>query len=115
MRNKMAGSVLFEDHLYGFDENMLKCIDLNGEEKWRHRGLGSGAHTVAGDHLIVLADDGSLITAPISSNGFEEAGRWDCLDGGQCWTPPVLSGGLIFCRNSQGHLVCHDHASSMPD
>ena len=31
MRNKMSGCVLWEDHFYGFDESMLKCLDMEGQ------------------------------------------------------------------------------------
>ena len=48
MRNQLATSVLFEGHLYGFDESILKCVDLDGNEQWRERGIGCGSAQPAG-------------------------------------------------------------------
>ncbi|MEQ1894005.1 MAG: PQQ-binding-like beta-propeller repeat protein, partial [Planctomycetota bacterium] len=43
MRNKMAGGVFLAQGVFGFDEAVLKALDLEGGERWRVRGLGSGA------------------------------------------------------------------------
>ncbi len=112
MRNHMSGSVPFGDHLYGFDEAVLKCIDLDGREIWRERGLAKGALTVADGKLIALSGNGELIIADASPEGFKVHSRTEVLDGGICWTPPVLAGGRIYCRNQEGILTCWDHRSS---
>jgi hypothetical protein len=109
MRNQMAGCVLFEDHLYGFDDATFKCLNLEGEEKWRQRGLGKGAHILADGKLILLTAKGELVIAAASPQGFTELSRSKVLSGGVCWTTPVLAGGKIYCRNSLGQLVCRDH------
>lgn len=114
MKTQMAGCVLYEDHLYGFDGKILKCIGVDGDEKWSQRGLGQGAHCLAGGHLIVLSDSGTMMIAEANPEGFDPIGEWEVLDGGQCWTPPVLVNGLIYCRNSKGQLVCRDHATATP-
>jgi outer membrane protein assembly factor BamB len=111
MRNKVSGLVAFEEHLYGFDESMLKCYGLDGLEKWRVRGLGIGVPSIAGGRLLVLSSKGELIVAPATPEGFEALSRRKVLDGGVYWTPPVLVGGLIYCRSSLGDLVCLDHRS----
>lgn len=110
MCNKMSGCVLVDGHLYGFDDrNMLKCMDLDGEEKWRQRGLGLGALLAAGDRLIVMSSKGELVVAEATPEGYQELSRTKILDGGVYWTTPVLSNGRIYCRNSMGELVCRDH------
>lgn len=109
MRNKCSGCVLYEDHIYGFDESMLTCIDLQGKRKWRMRGLGMGSVTIAGGRLIVISSKGELLIGKASSKGFEPEYRRKVLDGGVYWTTPVLFDGRLFCRNSLGHLVCLDH------
>ena len=109
MRNKVSGCVLWQDHIYGFDESMLKCIDLQGQEKWRVRGLGLGSVTLAGGRLIVLTSKGELIIGEASPAEFRQLSRRKVLDGGVYWTSPVLLSGRIYCRNSLGSLVCLDH------
>ncbi len=109
MCNSMNGSVLWQEHLYGFDDQILKCIDLEGNERWRARGIGLGALMIADGRLIVISDQGELVIAEASPEGFSELSRAKVLEGGPFWTMPVLAGGRIYCRNQGGDLVCLDH------
>ncbi|MCP3915210.1 MAG: PQQ-binding-like beta-propeller repeat protein [bacterium] len=110
MRNKMSGCVLIDGHLYGFDESVLKCIDLDGNVKWSERGLGNGAVTGAPGKLLVMSGKGELIVAKASPEKYDELSKSRVIDAeGVFWTMPVLAGGLIYCRGSQGELVCRDH------
>lgn len=110
MRNKVSGCTLFEGHVYGFDESMLKCLSFeDGSERWRVRGLGMGAVAVAGGRLLVLSSDGELIVAEATPQEYRELSRAKVLEDGVYWTTPVLLDGRIYCRNSLGSLVCLDH------
>ncbi|MGI9012767.1 MAG: PQQ-binding-like beta-propeller repeat protein [Phycisphaerales bacterium] len=109
MRNQMATSVLMGDHLYGFDEAELKCLDLEGNEMWNQRGMGKGALIGAGDRLIVMSGRGELVIVKASPDGYQELSKVKVVDGGVDWTIPVIVDGLIYCRNSPGQLVCRDH------
>ena len=109
MRNKMATSVLWNDHLYGFDKAVLKCVDMaDGTFKWSQRGLGMGSLIAAGGKLIVLSEDGELIIAEAAPQSFNVRARAKVLDAPHCWTAPVLADGRIYCRSSVGQLVCVD-------
>jgi outer membrane protein assembly factor BamB len=108
MRNHFNACVLWENHLYGFDMSVLKCLDFaTGEEKWAHEGLGKGSLMVADGKLIVMGENGDLVVAPASSAGFTPLARAVVLDG-LCWTVPVLSNGRIYVRNREGTLKCLD-------
>lgn len=109
MRNHMSGCVLIDGYLYGFDEAVLKCIDLDGNEKWNERGMGKGALAAAGNRLIIMSGKGELVIAQATPARFSELSRAKVVDGGVCWTVPVISDGLIYCRNSLGVLTCRDH------
>ncbi len=109
MRNKMAGCVLVEGALYGFDESVLKCLDLAGQERWRVRGLGNGALSGGDGKLAILSSGGELVVARAGVAAFEELARAALFDEGVCWTPPTLAGGRILARNNRGRLVCRDH------
>jgi outer membrane protein assembly factor BamB len=112
MRNKVTGCFRHGDHIYGFDESMLKCIDMEGNEAWRVRGLGMGALAIAGNRLLVLTSKGELIVAEATPEAYRELSRRTVLDGGVYWTMPVLSDGLVYVRNSEGELACLDHRTS---
>jgi hypothetical protein len=43
---------------------------------------------------------------------YEELARERVLEGGVCWSTPVLADGRIYCRNGAGVLVCRDHRAS---
>lgn len=113
MRNQFNSSVLLDGHVYGVDgdtvaKTTLKCLELkSGEPRWTYDGIGSGALMAADGKLIVLAEDGELIVAKASPDGFKPSAKAKVLDG-KCWTMPVLANGRIYCRNADGDLVCVD-------
>ena len=108
MKNHFNTSVLLGGHLYGNDENTLKCIDLRtGDERWRLRGIGKGGIIAADGKLIVLTERGELIFAQANPNGYSEIARATALNDA-CYTHPVLANGFIYCRSNQGNLVCLD-------
>jgi len=115
MSNHMSNSVLLDGHLYGFDGTAHRgrptefvCMNLKtGEERWRvgpDSLLGCGSVIACGKWLVILTERGELILAKLSSGKFELLDRSQVL-GGRCWTPPILAGGHIYCRNSRGDLV----------
>ena len=108
MRNHFNASVLYDGHIYGFDESQLKCLDVqNGTEKWEQGGLGKASLMVADGKLIILSERGELVVATASPTRFQELARAQIL-GGKCWTAPVLSKGRVYARNADGDMVCVD-------
>ncbi|MFC1715401.1 PQQ-binding-like beta-propeller repeat protein [Candidatus Poribacteria bacterium] len=108
MKNHLNSSVLWEGYLYGFDESQLSCLDWKtGEVKWTQKDLGKGSLMLADGKLIALSDNGNLVIAEASPDGFKELASAKILSG-LCWTVPVLANGKIYCRNHPGDLVCID-------
>lgn len=115
MRNHFNNSVLLEGHLYGIDGNShharscrLVCMELaSGEVRWSERGFGCGSLLIADNKLIILSDDGRLVTADATPEEYREINSAQVLSG-RCWTVPVLSGNRIYCRNAAGDLVALD-------
>jgi outer membrane protein assembly factor BamB len=104
----MATSILWNGHLYGIDENQLRCIVFDtGEVKWTDKVSGKGALMMADGKLIVLSEKGELLVAPASPAGFKPSSRVQVL-GKTCWAAPVLANGKIYCRNGNGDVVCVD-------
>lgn len=107
MKNQFSSSVLHEDHLYGFDNAILKCIDAaSGAQRWRHRGFGKGTLIVADGHLIILGESGRLALARATPEGFVEKASAQVLSG-KCWTMPALARGRLYLRNEE-QIVCLD-------
>lgn len=109
MRNKMSGGVALEGLVFGFDEGVLRCLDLEGEEHWHVRGLGCGALAGGDGKLAILSSAGELVVARASGAAFEELSRTPLFEDGVCWTPPVIAHGRILARNNHGRLVCREH------
>ena len=112
-QNQWSSSVLEDGFVYGVDGNdtgdrTLKCLEFEtGKIHWTFDGLGSASIMAANHRLIVLSDQGELVIAPASPVAFHPTARAKVLEG-KCWTVPVLSNGLIYCRNASGELVCLD-------
>lgn len=111
LKTAMNGAVLWDDHLYGFDDSVLKCIDLDGNESWAERGTGLGAMIISDEKIVYLNGDGFLVFAQATDEGYRELARRPVFQEGKFWTMPVLVDGLIYCRNNKGRLVCLDHRS----
>jgi outer membrane protein assembly factor BamB len=113
MRNHINSSVLWEGFIYGFDGQaggggQLICLDCKtGQTKWSHKGLGTGSFMIADGKLVILSEDGKLVIAEASPQGFKELASTKILTG-KCWTVPVLANGRIYARNADGQLVCVD-------
>lgn len=112
MRTKLAGCVLVGGCFYGFDEEMLKCLDHEGKERWRTRGLGLGALTASDGRLIVLSGAGELVIVAAEPGAYRELARRPVLTGGSFWASPVLCDGRIYLRSGEGELVCLDHRAA---
>jgi outer membrane protein assembly factor BamB len=116
MRNQVNSSVLWQGHLYGFDDQVggrgkLTCLNLKtGEKKWSQGGMGTGSLMLADSKLIILGEKGKLVIAQASPEGFKELASAEILTG-KCWTVPVLANGRIYARNADGQLVCVDVAA----
>lgn len=110
MRNHMNACVLWQGHLYGFDEGQLRCLDLiTGVAKWSTPAYGKGSLMLAGGKLLLYGERGRLGLADASHSGFREVAAAQVLGGNSTWAAPVLSNGRIYCR-SLTDLVCLDVA-----
>ena len=105
MKNHFGTSVLYENHLYGFDQAILKCIDAGtGEEKWKTRGYGKGTLIVADGHLIVLGEEGQLGLVEATPAGFREKSKAQVFNG-RCWTVPSIANGRLYLRD-ESEIIC---------
>ena len=113
MGAQFSAPVLYKGCLYGFDGNVdnsiLKCLDAaTGAVKWVGPKYKMGSLMLADGKLITQADGGELAVVQAAPDGYHELAKAKPLDG-QCWTMPVLSDGVIYCRsNKEGQLVAVD-------
>ncbi len=116
MRNHFATSVLYEDHLYGFDNTSLTCMEFRtGKVRWRQSGFGKGSLLIAGEYLIVLGENRKLAIAAAIPEDYREVARCDIPFGprvgptfsNRCWVLPALARRRLYVREQQ-HVLCLD-------
>jgi outer membrane protein assembly factor BamB len=101
MKNRFSSSVLHNGYIYGLDESILACLDAaTGEQKWKGGRYGYGQIMLAGDHLIVLTEDGELVLVKATPERHEEMARFSAIEG-KTWNHPVIAGGRLLVRNLQ--------------
>jgi outer membrane protein assembly factor BamB len=99
MKNKFTSSVLHNGYIYGLDESILGCIDANtGEQKWKGGRYGYGQIVLAGDHIIVLTEDGELVLVKADPARHQELAKFEAIRG-KTWNHPVITSGILLVRN----------------
>ena len=95
--------VVHKGHAYGFDGNILSCIDLaDGTRKWKGGRYGNGQLVLLADQdvLLVMSEDGELALVSATTDQFQELGRFPVFDA-KTWNHPVLVGDMLLVRNGQ--------------
>ncbi len=114
-QNHIAAPVLYEGNFYGFDgpvhrkpePGALRCVDAQtGRTIWSKEDL-KGSLIVANGKLVILTNDGQLIIADATPDGYHEHARHAGL-GSRTWHPPVLHNGRVYVRDADGTATCLD-------
>src|SRR5262245_16782170 len=110
MKNKFNSSVLHQGHVYGLDEGILTCLDVNtGERKWKGGRYGYGQLILAGGNLIVITDTGELALVRAAPDQFSEIARFQAIEG-KTWNYPAIARGLLLVRNAN-QMAAYDIAA----
>jgi len=100
MKNKFNSSVLHQGYVYGLDEGILTCVDVNtGERKWKGGRYGYGQVLLASGHLIVMTDSGELVLLRATPEQPSEIARFQALEG-KTWNYPAIANGRLLVRNA---------------
>jgi outer membrane protein assembly factor BamB len=108
MKNHHGGMALVNGFIYGFDEDVLTCLEMkSGKVQWQDRSVGKGSLTVADGHLYLRSENGVLGLAEVSSKGYKETGRFTQPDRSDkpSWSHPVVAGGKLYLRDMDALLV----------
>jgi outer membrane protein assembly factor BamB len=112
LSNHYATSVSKDGYLYGFHGRQemgqsFRCIELKtGRVSWSRDDFGAGTVLLAGDHLLVMREDGQLLLLSASPRAYEELARAQVLSNG-VRAYPAVADGLFFAR-SKDTLICLD-------
>ncbi|MFI5079347.1 MAG: alcohol dehydrogenase, partial [Vicinamibacteria bacterium] len=95
--------VVHKGHAYGFDGNILACIDVaEGNRKWKGGRYGNGQLVLLADQdaLLVIGEEGELALVGATPDRFVELGRAPGRDG-KTWNHPVVVGDRLLVRNGE--------------
>lgn len=109
MRTKFTTPVYYGSHVYGLDDGILECLDPRvGKAKWKDGRYGHGQILLAGDRLIVQAENGTVVLVEPSPEKLIERGRIAALSS-RTWNNPALAGRMLVVRNDR-EAVCYELA-----
>jgi len=113
LSNHYATSVYREGFLYGYHGRQdvgrpeLRCVEWKtGKVRWSEDNFGGGTVTLAGNHLVLLHEDGRLLLAEASPQKFKLLQQAQILSAG-VRAHPALADGFLFARGKD-RLACFD-------
>jgi outer membrane protein assembly factor BamB len=112
LSNHYATSVYAGGFLYGFHGRQefgqsFRAVDFQtGKVRWSQDRFGAGSVTLAGNRLLIVRENGELVLAAASPDGFTPVARAQILPG-TVRAYPAIAGGLLYVRNDNT-LVCLD-------
>ena len=119
--------IVFEDHIYGVDvKGHLRCVELvSGERKWESLATAPNGRPASsttgflvrnGDHWYITTEQGELIIAKMSPEGYQELGRAKMVEPTSTssgrkivWSHPAFAHKCVFARNDK-EIVCYSLA-----
>jgi len=101
--------VISGDHVFGFDESIFCCVDLQtGKRRWKAGRYGHGQVLLLADQplLIVLTETGEVVLVAANPEKHEEVARLEAIHG-KTWNHPVVAHGKLFVRNDE-EMACYE-------
>jgi outer membrane protein assembly factor BamB len=95
--------VVHKGHAFGFDGNILSCIDLqDGKRVWKGGRYGNGQLVLLADQdlLLVLSEEGELALVSATPDQYKEVANFPVLNG-KTWNHPVLVRDVLLVRNGE--------------
>jgi outer membrane protein assembly factor BamB len=107
MRTKFTTAILYDGHVYGLDDGILACLDVTtGKQIWKGGRYQHGQILLAGDRLIVQAENGEIALVQPDPKRFIELAKISALSS-KTWNNPALAGRFLLVRNDQ-EAVCFE-------
>jgi outer membrane protein assembly factor BamB len=107
MKTKFTTPVVYKGFIYGLDDGILECIDVTtGKKRWKDGRYGHGQILLAGDLLLVQADNGAVVLVEPWPDRLRELGRFRPLTD-KTWNNPALAGRYLLVRNAR-RAACYE-------
>jgi outer membrane protein assembly factor BamB len=112
LSNHYATSVYSDGYLYGFHGRQefgqsFRAVEFQtGKVRWSQDRFGAGSVTLAGNRLLILRENGEMVLAAASPDGFKPLARAQILPA-TVRAYPAIADGMVYVRNDNT-LVCLD-------
>jgi outer membrane protein assembly factor BamB len=109
MKTKFTSAVVHDGCIFGLDEGILACLDLEtGRQLWKGKRYKHGQILLAGNLLLIQAEEGEVVWGEPTRTEFKELGRIEALSS-KTWNNPALAGRFLLVRNDR-EAVCYELA-----
>jgi outer membrane protein assembly factor BamB len=99
LKAKFNNYVLKDGFVYGLDDGMLTCIDVEkGRRSWKKGRYGHGQNILVEDLMILTAENGEVLLLEPVPEEPRVLGSFQGLEG-KSWNPPALVGEYLLLRN----------------
>jgi outer membrane protein assembly factor BamB len=107
LRTKFSTAVIHDGCAYGLDDGILTCLDLKtGRPFWKDGRYQHGQVLLAGNLLLVQAENGEVVLVEAARDRLRERGRIAALTG-KTWNNPALAGRFLLVRNDH-EAACYE-------
>ena len=111
LKLKFNSAVARDGFVYGLDEGVLTCLNLEtGKREWKRGRYGYGQMILVEDQLLILAEDGRVELVKADPESYTQVAAFEAIEG-QTWNHPALAHGRLFVRNSE-EAACYDISSA---
>lgn len=101
LKSKFGPLFVVGDHVYGLDDGMFACLELNtGHRRWKDGRYGHGQGLLVGGHILLTSEKGDLVLIQPDPDRLIELARLKIFSD-KTWNPPALAGDYLLARNHQ--------------
>lgn len=109
LKAKFANFVHKKGFVYGLDDGILVCVDIEtGKRRWKRGRYGHGQMILVEGLLIVTTESGEVVLVEPVPEERRELARFEAFDR-KTWNPPALAAPYLLLRNDK-EAVCYELA-----
>ena len=107
MKTKLTNVVVRDGYVYGLDEGVLECLELEtGDHKWKRGRYGHGQIILVDDLILITTETGALALVEASPARYRELAYFEAIEG-KTWNNPALAGRILLVRNHK-EAACYE-------
>ena len=101
MKAKFSNPVARDGFLYGLDDGIFACVDLqDGSQRWKEGRYGHGQGLLIGELYLLMSEQGELVLLHPTPEAPNELTRFRVFDR-KTWNTIALTGDLLLARNDK--------------